>query len=101
MNTLDCETPKSTEESLCRLLGLSYNRLLRCVEELAKLQFEVNTDIIDDRWLRMLRYAVGYDFQDVMEGSTCWFHATRTHDTNSFLAGISCLQDRLEPTWSL
>ena len=48
----------------------------------------------------MLRYAAGCNFKDESEGKTCWFHATRVHDSNSFLTGIGSLQDRLEPTWA-
>jgi hypothetical protein len=43
---------------------------------------------------------MGCDFEDEWEGFTCLFHATRTHEPNSFLGGIGCLDERLEPIWS-
>jgi hypothetical protein len=100
MKILDCETLKSAEESLSYLFCISCEQLHKHIDELAGMQFEVNADITEDRWLPMLRYVTGHDFKDEKEGTTCWFHATRSHDANSFLAGIGCLRDRLEPTWA-
>lgn len=100
MNTLDCETPESTEASLCDLLGLSPDQLHQQIEELAGISFEVNTDLAKDRWLPMLRHAAGRSFAEALPGTTCWFHATRVQDPSSFSAGIGALPDRLEPTWS-
>jgi hypothetical protein len=48
---LDCETAKTAEESLLRLLGINAERFQRFLVEITESDFEVNTDIATDRWL--------------------------------------------------
>lgn len=100
MKILDCQSLHLIEESLSCLLAISRDQLRKHVDQLVRMQFDVSADIVDDRWLPMLRHVSGRNFEDEKEGITCWFHATRVNDPNSFSTGIGSLNDRLEPTWS-
>ena len=97
---LDCETLESTELSLAAILGLEKAQLLFRLQEFTETDFEVSTDIVDDRWRPMLNAVAGGEIADTDDGHTCWFHATRAKDVASFRAGIRSLPRQLNETWA-
>lgn len=85
---MDCETLDSTERSLAAILGLERARLRAQLQEFRRTDFEVNADIVDDRWRPMLKAVTGHEVNDTDCGCTHWFHATRVTDWASFRGGI-------------
>lgn len=100
MNSLDCESIESTERSLCGLRNISLSALRQCVNELTKQDFQIDTDIDNDRCLPMLKYVADCTVRDYEAGSTCFFHATRVPHDSVFRAGIRSLPNQIDWTWS-
>jgi hypothetical protein len=98
---LDCESCESTVDSLARILGIERARIAACVDEFKSEDFEVNTDIVDDRWRPMLNAVAGHTVEDFDRGFTHWFHATRVKDLATFRSGIRSLPRQLNETWAL
>ena len=95
---LDCETLESTELSLAVILGLEKAQLLIRLQEFTETDFEVRTDIVDDRWRPMLNAVAGREIADTDAGYTYSFHATRAKDMASFRAGSRTLPPQLHET---
>lgn len=97
---LDCETHESVEQSLVEILRIDRSHLQNQITQLAEGNFEVNEDIVSDRWLPMLNAVAGRVIEDADCGQTHWFHATRVKDLNSFRGGIRSLPLQLNETWA-
>lgn len=97
---LDCETLESTEESLATILDIERTRIKTYLNKFSLDDFEVNTDIVEDRWRPMLNTVVGRTIEDFDQGFTYWFHATRVADMVTFQAGIRSLPRQLNETWA-
>jgi hypothetical protein len=97
---LDCETPELAEQSLAEILRIDRSQLQNRLREITEADFEVNTDLVSDRWLPMLNEVAGRKIEDADHGQTHWFHATRAKDLNSFRGGIRSLPRQLNETWA-
>jgi hypothetical protein len=98
--TLDCETFESTEKSLAAVLGIEHSRVRTSLNEFTLDDFQVNADIVDDRWRPMLNTVAGRTIEDFDQGFTHWFHATRVKDFATFHSGIRSLPQQLNETWA-
>lgn len=102
MKVLDCETIDSTYESLEHILGSSRSRLESVLKELDLDQFYRDTprhplppdELVSSEVMKVATLPGDYD-------RTCWFHLTRTINTNKFERGILPLGQRLEAIWDL
>lgn len=97
---LDCETPEFAEQSLAEILRIDRSMLQNRIDEITEADFEVNSDLVSDRWLPMLNEVAGRKVEDSDHGQTHWFHATRAKDLNSFREGIRSLPRQLNETWA-
>lgn len=97
---LDCESIETAESSLAAILRINRSRVAEHLNEFTLEDFEVNTDIVDDRWRPMLNAVAGYSVEDFDQGFTCWFHATRVKDVAAFRNGIRSLPRQLNETWA-
>ena len=97
---LDCETPELAEQSLADVLRIDRARIHTHLRKFKLTDFEVNEDMMDDRWRPMLNVVAGRDIADTDSGQTSWFHATRVKDLASFREGIRSLPRQLDETWA-
>jgi hypothetical protein len=86
--TLDCETVEDAEASVAECLKLPAHEIRRYVCDPHKTDFAVNESQVRDRWLPMLNAVATREVEDIKDGYTCWFHATRVKDMNVFRTGI-------------
>jgi len=96
---LDCETPELAEESVAEILRIDRRRLHGQLGEFKETDFEVNEDLVSDRWLPMLNAVAGRNVENIQGGQTHWFHATRAKDLNSFREGVRSLPRQLKEIW--
>ena len=97
---LDCETFEQAVTSLAEILRITRLELHRRIGEIKQTDFEINTaDTETDRLLPMLQAVAGREVNDLADGQTCWFHATRVGDLNSFREGIWPLQKAFDRIW--
>ncbi len=97
---LDCETPELAEQSLADVLRIDRARIHTHLRKFKLTDFEVNEDMVDDRWRPMLNVVAGREIADTDSGHTSWFHATRVKDLASFREGIRSLPHQLNETWA-
>lgn len=97
---LDCETTESAEASLAAILDIGRSRIAACLDEFTLDDFEVNTDMVDDRWRPMLNAVAGRPIDNFDQGFTYWFHATRANNLATFRVGIRSLPRQLDETWA-
>jgi hypothetical protein len=97
---LDCETPELAEEALALILEMDRLELRSLLAAIKSSDFQIETDTETDRLLPMLRQVAGRQIDDMQEGETCWFHATRTGDFSSFRHGILPLPQNVDRIWS-
>jgi len=96
---LDCETLELAETSLAAILRVPRLELRRRIDGIKQTDYEIITDTENDRLLPMLRAVAGREVADLVDGQTCWFHATRINDFTSFREGIWPLPKNFDRIW--
>lgn len=96
---LDCETLEQAVTSLAAILRVTRSGLRRRIDGIERTDFEINTDTETDRLLPMLRAVAGREVADLDDRKTCWFHATRVGDFNTFRRGIWPLPKNFDRIW--
>ncbi len=96
MARLDCETVESIYSSLENILGIDRNGL-----DLRLDAFENSDETApdDESWNFIVDFVTNRNRGRIFHDSTCWFHATRTHNPAGFKQGIFPTDQMLNPVW--
>lgn len=97
MAQLDCETVDSTYSSLERILGIDRVALNLRLDEFKNCDQE---PMGENPQNLILDFITGCNQDHILHDSTCWFHATRTHDPNGFKQGLFPTSLMLDAIWS-
>jgi hypothetical protein len=97
MARLDCETVESIYSSLENILGFDRDVLDSRLAAFTKCK---RTEPETKLQTLILDFITNNNKSRIFHDSTCWFHATRTHDAAGFRKGICPTNEMLDYTWS-